>query len=300
MSTTLSENPGGERGVYGLRIEAPGSEGMIDRSLLAEAPPSWPTWQVVYEPLVDRSTGDAPVVESWSSDHATLSTQSRGFITVDRTAARTTLHLPEAPTAATVLHPYLASTGVVAGHWLGRTPFHAGAFVQDGRAWGVLGAKEMGKSSLLMCLHRSGVAVLADDVLVVEGTSAFPGPRCLDLRESAAERFGAGEYLGVVGGRERWRVTLPTIPPVVPFGGWVLLDWTDRLEVNRPSASVQLTALLAHCGLTVPGVPTAGLLDLLGYPMIRFGRPRDWAQVDDTLAQLLQAIGDLDPGDGPQ
>jgi hypothetical protein len=289
-----------DRGVYGLRIEAPGFEELIDRSLLVEAPASWPTWRVGYDRLAEREPGTAPVVESWSADHATLAAQPSGFITVDRVEARTTLHLPDAPAVATVLHPYLASTGVVAGHWLGRTPFHAGAFVHGGRAWGVLGAREMGKSSLLMCLHRSGVAVLADDVLVLDGTTAYPGPRCLDLRQSAAERFGAGEYLGVVGGRERWRVTLPPVPPAVPFGGWVLLDWTDRLEVDRPAASAKLTALLTNCGLTAPGVPTAGLLDLLGFPMIRFGRPPDWDRADESLALLLDAVGGPDSADRRQ
>ena len=300
MTTTLSDNPGPHHGAYGLRIEAPSFEGLIDRSHLVEAQASWPAWEIGWEPLVDQSSGDTPVVESWSPDHATLAALPSGFITIDRAAARTTLHLPNAPTAATILHPYLASTGVVAGHWLGRAPFHAGAFVHGGRAWGVLGAKEMGKTSLLMCLHRSGVPVLADDVLVVEGRTAYSGPRCLDLRQSAAERFEAGEYLGVVGGRERWRVTLPPVPPDTPFGGWVLLDWTDELEVHRPDAAAKLTALLTHCGLTAPGVPTQGLLDLLGFPMIRFGRPRDWAQVDETLVQLLHAISALDSDDGHQ
>src|SRR5665213_26822 len=201
VTTTLSDNPGPHHGAYGLRIEAPSFEGLIDRSHLVEAQASWPAWEIGWETLVDQSSGDTPVVESWSPDHATLAALPSGFITIDRAAARTTLHLPDAPTAATILHPYLASTGVVAGHWLGRAPFHAGAFVHGGRAWGVLGAKEMGKTSLLMCLHRSGVPVLADDVLVVEGRTAYSGPRCLDLRQSAAERFEAGEYLGVVGGR---------------------------------------------------------------------------------------------------
>ncbi len=215
-------------------------------------------------------------------------------------AARTTLHLSEPPTAATILHPYLASTGVVAGHWLGRAPFHAGAFIHDGRAWGVLGAREMGKTSLLMNLHLSGIPVMADDVLVVEGATAFSGPRCLDLRQSAAERFGAGEYLGQVGGRERWRVTLPPVPPDVPFGGWVLLDWTDDLEIHRARPTDAIQALLANSGLSAPGVPTQGLLDLLAYPMLRFGRPHDWAQADDAMAELLGAIGDLGPDDGRQ
>jgi len=297
---TQSEVSSTERGVYGLRIHAPELHEHIEGSLLVEARASWPDWEIGYDPLVDWSDDHPPVIESWSDDHALLATQPTGFIVIDRVAARTTLHLPEPPTGATILHPYLASTGVVAGHWLGRAPFHAGAFILDGRAWGVLGAREMGKTSLLMSLHRSGIPVMADDLLVVDGPTAYSGPRCLDLRQSAAERFEAGDYLGVVGGRERWRVTLPPVPPDVPFGGWVLLDWTDDLEIHRAPASVAIGALLANAGLTAPGVPTQGLLDLLAFPMIRFGRPRDWAQVDASMAGLLQVVGDLAAHDGRQ
>jgi len=160
----------------------------------------------------------------------------------------------------------------------------------------VLGAKEMGKSSLMMGLHRAGIPVLADDVLVLDGDTAYSGPRCLDLRRSAAEHFEAGEYLGVVGTRERWRVTLPPVPAQLPFGGWVLLDWSDQVEIGRPDATAKITALAANRGLTAPGVPTEGLIDLLGYPMIEFARPRVWDQADESLARLLDAIGALATG----
>jgi hypothetical protein len=296
--TTQRDDPEARRGVYGLCID-PGSSGVpVERSLLVEADASWPAWEIAWEPLGGGPSDHGPVVESWDRDHAVLAAQPSGFITVDRAAARTTLHLHEPPTPATVLHPYLASTAVVAGHWLGRAPFHGGAFVVDGRAWGVLGDKEMGKSSLLMGIHRAELPVLADDVLVLESGTAYSGPRCLDLRESAAERFGAGEYLGVVGTRERWRVTLPPVPGEVPFGGWVLLDWSDRIELGRPDAASRLAALVANVGLSAPGVPTFGLLDLLDYPMLRFGRPHDWAQADAALERLLDTIRTVGPGAG--
>jgi len=294
--TTQSEESRYQRGVYGLRIDPGGTGVPVDRSLLVDAADSWPTWEIAWEPLAGGTSDQVPVVESWDGDHAVLAAQPSGFITVDRAAGRTTLHLHEPPTPATVLHPYLASTGVVAGHWLGRAPFHGGAFVVDGRAWGVLGAREMGKSSLLMGAHRAQLPVLADDVLVLEAGVAFSGPRCLDLRESAAERFGAGEYLGVVGTRERWRVTLPPVPGEVPFGGWVLLDWSDRVEVDQPDAASRLAALVANVGLTAPGVPTLGLLDLLDFPMLRFGRPHDWTRADAALDRLLDGIRAVGPG----
>ena len=288
------DHPLGDLGVYGLRIDAP--SGYVDATLLVTAPESWPTWHIRWEQLADGPLAADAIVESWSGDHAVLRAQPSGFITVDRVASRTTLHLDEPPTPATLLHPYLASTAVVAGHWLGRAPFHAGAFAAGGRAWGILGNREMGKSSLLMSLHRAGVTVLADDVLVVDGDTVYSGPRCLDLRRSAAERFDGGTYLGVVGTRERWRVTLPPAPPQVPFGGWILLAWTEEVEIGSVDASTKLRALVTNCGLTAPGVPTPGLLDLLAYPMVRLGRPQSWDRADEALEQLLEAIGGLSVG----
>jgi hypothetical protein len=203
------------------------------------------------------------------------------------------LHLPEPPTAAALLHPLLASTGVIANHWLGRMPFHAGAFAHKGRSWGVLGARGMGKSSLLMSIHRTGLAVLSDDLLVIDGPGAYSGPRCLDLRRSAAEHFEDGTYLGVIGTRERWRVTLPPVPSQLPFGGWVLLDWADQIAIDHPTTTARLEALLAHAGVTAAGVPTTGLLDLVTFPMFRFARPKNWVIADKALDQLLDALGSV-------
>jgi len=301
LSTTLSDNSGtftfpeGDKsrlgGAYGLRIDVP--DRYVDRALLVDPPNSWPAWSVGWEPLDDAQAPDTPVVESWSPDHSVLAAQPSGFITVDRAASRTTLHLEEAPSPATLLHPYLASTAVVAGHWMGRAPFHAGVFAVGGRAWGVLGGREMGKSSLLMSLHQTGVTVLADDVLVIDGDVAYSGPRCLDLRRSAAERFGAGTYLGVVGTRERWRVTLPSAPAHLPFGGWVVLEWADELALSRPTAADKLRYLLSNCGLTAPGVATPGILDLLAFPMVQLGRPRRWDRADEALDRLLDNLASL-------
>jgi hypothetical protein len=293
--TTQSAQTAGGRGVYGLRLDTAAGGVPVDESLLVEAGGTWPTWEVGWEQLPSATPVDPPVVESWSADHAVLAAQPSGWIGVDRAAARTTLHLMDPPNPAAVLHPYLASTAVVAGHWLGRTPFHGGAFVVGERAWGVLGGRNMGKSSLLMGVHRTGASVLADDVVVIDGGVVYSGPRCLDLRKSAAEQFDAGTFLGTIGTRERWRVTLPPVPGEVPFGGWVLLDWGDEVTFERPDATERLTALVANAGLTAPGGSTPGILDLVDHPMIRFRRPRDWAQADGALEQLIGRIASIAP-----
>ncbi len=223
---TLSDKLNTPRGAYGLTFEGTLLNNQVRRHFLVDAPSGWPRWEIHWEPLPEEGQNTLPA-EMWSPELALVTAQPDGYTDIDRLGASTTLHLPRSPSSASVVHPFLASTGVVAGHWLGRTPFHAGSFELGGRAWGVLGGREMGKSSLLMWLHRSGVPILSDDVLVLDGMTAYAGPRCLDLRESAAQRFEEGDHLGVVGTRERWRVTLPGCPSEVPFGGWVVLNWAS-------------------------------------------------------------------------
>ena len=129
-----------------------------------------------------------------------------------------------------LVHPYLAPAAAVIARWLGREPFHAGAFALDGGAWGVLGEREAGKSSLLAWLSLQGRSVVCDDMLVVAGDTVFAGPRSVDLRRETAVRLGAGEELGMIGARERWRVGLPPIEPEVPLAGWVFLEWGDEVS----------------------------------------------------------------------
>jgi hypothetical protein len=183
---------------------------------------------------------------------------------------------------------------------MGKPSFQAGAFELDGRAWGVLGGREMGKSSLLMCLHRAGVPVLSDDLLVINGGSVCAGPRCLDLRQTAAESFDAGEYLGQVGTRERWRVSLPPVRPEVPLAGWVLLGWADEVSITSLPPATRLAALVDHRGLTVPAAGTGWLLDVVGYPMVLFARPKDWKFSEAAGRQLLEELSGSVSGVGDQ
>ena len=160
MVTTLSDNsdgiglPESDRsqlgGAYGLRIDVP--DGFIDRTSLVDPPASWPAWSLDWKPLDDGLDRDVAVVESWSPDHSVLAAQPSGYISVDRVDSRTTLHLDDVPSPATLLHPYLASTAVVAGHWMGRSPFHAGVFaVGDVRAGSVKRvASSVGEGSVVI------------------------------------------------------------------------------------------------------------------------------------------------------
>jgi hypothetical protein len=177
----------------------------------------------------------------------------------------------------------------LAARWLGRESFHAGAFLVDGSAWAVLGDKEAGKRSTLAHLALRGQAVVSDDVLVLEGGEVFAGPRCIDLRAEPSERLGAGEPLGVVGVRERFRLELGPVPSRVRLRGFVLLGWGDEVALEPVRGAERLLALVPHRALLLETNAPADLLRLSSLPFLRLRRPHDWSSLEETADLLLGA-----------
>lgn len=221
---------------------------------------------------------------------AVLRPRSGGWITIDRHAGRATFSLRERPSALALVHPHLASVAVVSANWLGRESFHAGGFLLDGQAWGVLGERDAGKSTFLALLALTGIRVLCDDVLIVEKKTAFAGPRSIDLRASAARHLGVGEPLGVLGTRERWRLQLEPVAAEVPLAGWVSLCWDERAEVRRPRGADRLRMLGSHRGSTLYPPRPAGLIDLSGLPFLQLRRPRRWDLAEEAVHRLLDVL----------
>jgi hypothetical protein len=293
--------PGGLLGSYGLQLVG---EGELRRALAAAGhwmlrpDPSWPEWHIEWSPSSHGAEGEPPPNrkpfpggDELLEDRARLAASAAGgWIELDRNTRRTRFSMPEPIAPAALVHPYLTSTGAIAAHWLGRTPFHAGGFSLDGRAWGVLGGRQMGKSSLLMGLHTAGVPVVSDDLMVVAEDRVYSGPRCLDLRRTAAERFGAGNALGRVGRRDRWRVDLPTAPGELPLAGWIVLGWSDDVRIEPISAGQGLAALAMNRAVIARGEVPRGLLDAVTHPVILFSRPRDWSKLDHGLDELLEHL----------
>ena len=286
----ISVSHEGQRGVYGLTLEDE-----FPQKYLVRADSSWPLWKIRWDTTQGSEVEAAHenVREEWSPNHAMLSANPGGYAVVDREAATTTLFLRDRPSDEALAHPYLSTTGIVCANWLGRTPFHAGAFVVDGRAWGVIGGREAGKSSTLMWLHSAGWPILTDDLLIVDGPMAYAGPRCLDLRESAARQFSSGRYLGVVGARERWRIDLPQLASIIPFGGWVRLEWGDEIKLAMEPLVHRMAALAMNRALLAPEANMSGMMDLLHFPMLAFTRTREWARMDQAMESLLTAIDGL-------
>jgi hypothetical protein len=222
-----------------------------------------------------------------TDDHAVLQLKTGGRLTLDRRSGVACYSVPRRLTDDDLVHPFLAPAAAVVSHWARRLSFHAGAFVADGGAWAVVGEREAGKSSTLAWLALNDHEVVADDVLVLDGRSAFAGPRAIDLREETAGRFQIGAALGVVGNRERWRVTLPQMAPQLPFRGWMFLGWGDRVGVRPLGAAECMRRLLQNLTLRVDATNPAAVLELATLPAWDVERPRDWDRLEDGVKCLL-------------
>ncbi len=267
-------------GAYGLRLggDAPRSQ------LLAPVPDDAP------EIVITRRVGPIEVPNTVDGERATVPLLDGGGLELDRKARSAVLTTRHEITDDELAHPYLAPIAAVHSHWLGRAAFHAGAIVVAGRAWGIIGERHAGKSTLLAAVASDGGIVLADDLLVLDGSDVFCGPRTLDLRADAAKWFGGTRSLGMAGARERWRIDLGPAPATAPLAGWIVPGWSENLEITRqPGASVAHHIAPARAVTGIAIEPTA-FLTAASYPAIEFNRPRDLAEMADGLDRLLDEL----------
>jgi hypothetical protein len=271
-----------ERGAYGFRLL-----GVDDaRELLVDAPPAWPLLELRWR--VDR--GPAPDYERVSDERAELLLAAGGTVAIERAPLRAEYALPAADGPGALVHPHLAPVAAVASRWLGRESFHGGAVVLGDGAWAVLGDKEAGKSSMLAWLALAGHAVMADDLVVVEDGRVLAGPRSIDLREASARELGAGEPLGRVGLRDRWRLQLAPPPPEVPLRGWIVLGWEDgEPSLHALRGASRLQAMLPHRAVRLLPADPAALVRLSALPCYELRRGRDWSSLP-AVAELLGEV----------
>lgn len=271
----------GPIGAYGLRLEN------VERArpLLAPAPESWPRLRV------RRRLGEGEGKHDWMTEAAaSLKLQNGGEISVDRARGQATFVLPRRVGTAEIVHPLLAPVAAVMAYWLERQSFHAGGFVADGKVWGIVGERGSGKSTTVARLALDGVPIVCDDMLILDGRTAHVGPRSVDLRREAARRLGVGEYIGVVGARERWRLPVAQLPGELTLGGWIFLAWGDRLEARSVSGPNRLVRLAANRGTRLPERSPDALLELASLPAWELTRPRRWRSLAEAVACLLDTV----------
>jgi hypothetical protein len=270
-----------EVGAYGIRIAGvTGADGM-----LVAADPGWPRLRI------ESTVGPArELPERITEDRAELVLRTGGNLFVDRREELARYLVPRPLRAHELVHPYLAPAAAVVAHWRRRPCFHGGAFVAGDGAWALLGDREAGKSSLLAALALHGHDVVADDVLVIEGSDVFTGPRAIDLREEAAAQLEVGEALGTVGARPRWRMTLPAVRNRIALRGWILLEWGDSVGAEALRGPERLPGLLHHRTLLIAPADPAAVVDLAALPAWRFRRPREWRSLDVGVHALLELV----------
>jgi hypothetical protein len=272
----------GQVGAYGLRLEN------VERArpLLVQAAPGWPRLRVQRK----IGTSDAEY-ERLSDQAALLKLQSGGEIAIDRRRGTATFLLPHRMGTAELVHPLLAPVAAVMAYWLGRESFHASGFVAGGRVWGLIGERGSGKSTTVARLALDGIGIASDDLLVVDGSTVFAGPRSVDLRREAAEQLSVGEPLGLVGARERWRLRVGSVPPSLELAGWIFLAWGDRVQAVSIGPAERLARLHANRGVNVPPRDPGALLDLAALPSWEIRRPEGWGSLPHTVECLLDTIG---------
>lgn len=262
----------GDAGAYGLHLR-----GISPSNLTIEPSPDWPAVDVRQQPL---ATDGASVLVT--PDTADIALIEGGWLHMARDDMTATFSVRAPLSEDDLLHPYLAAAAAWFAHWLGRDTFHGGAVAFGGRAFGIVGDKEAGKSTLLAWFAARGTDVLADDLLMLHEQVLFTGPRCIDLRAETVAVLASTEGTAVRGG-SRHRLVLPQTRGAWPFAGWILLGWGPETAMNPVAARDRLPRLAPHRVLRVPPTSPGHLLRLAALPMWELTRPKSWDAMDEVL-----------------
>ena len=268
----------GGPGVYGLRIE-----GFDDPALNTEVPKTWTSIEV--RTLVADCADDAPVAVD--DESATRGMPGVGEVRVVREPASVLVRSRDPVESDLLVHPVLGWAAWLMACWNGRSVLHGAAFVGESGAWVVLGEREAGKSTLMAALTQRGVAVLADDIAVIDDGHVLAGPRRIDLRPDAPGELGF-ETPRWIRGRTRRRVSLASVESSVPLAGFIRLYWGEDVSVTPVSPLDRIGAFGELVGSSVSN-PTS-VLDLATLPMIGLVRPRSWTMIDAGVEAILSAV----------
>ena len=292
MTSTLSSRPTltaplAGRSVYGLTVHGLDDVAELQPRQQLPSGASAPT-----EVLVDQLDAAAPPAHELDGHRVVRQLTDGRLLQMQRSPGRARFYGPRLDSDV-LAHPYLAPVGVTFNRWWGREAFHAGAFVSGGRAWIVVGGRTAGKSTLMAAMAAANVPVLADDIVITDGSVVFAGPRTIDLREPVP---GLPMTVNRSRNGTRFRVPLPVVSDRIALGGWVFLHWAPATTVQRVAPYDLLARVAARRVLpTLPSDP-AVVLDLAAAPALDYRRPRDWAALPGSVDLLLAATGDARVG----
>lgn len=269
-------------GVYGFQL----SGVSLDRALIDPVPTDWPLLVVDQRP---ESADDLPPI-GIGDGRAVTRLLGGGYLRIERAEQRATIMRSPELTADALVHPFLAPIAAICAMWNGWLPFHAGGFVDGDGTWLVLGDRGSGKSTLMASLRSAGVAVVSDDLVIVNGARVYAGPRTLDLREDAAGRHEAARWIADAGGRDRWRLDLPAIEPELPpVAGAFFIDWSDDLGFESVATGDKVQRFADS--LTVAhSIDVPQLMALATLPMWEMRRPHAWERLEEGTAAMLDLV----------
>ena len=269
-----------DRGAYGLAVAGLEAE----ERLLVPAQPDWPTVRIVVDPRPADAGGTL-----LEDDVARYPDAPGVHVSVDRRAGVAAFRGGD-PTSDEIVHPRLGMLGALYAQWLdGRLAFHAGAFVDGGRAWAVVGERHEGKSTLMAALAQAGLPVLGDDTLVVDGDRCLSGARCVDLRPGAAAQLGVADRVVTVRRGARERLFLDAPPPDAPLAGWLFLNWADEVAVRELATAERVARVARRQGWHRRGVTDPQrLLDFAALPAWELSRPPDWSLLPRVLDRVRE------------
>ena len=278
--TTGSERAGG---AYGFRLL--GQQHGLDA--LPRAPASWPVVTLRWEAgRIPEGGREIEVDER----EARVRVPGVAGVLLDRDASSATLVSPEPLGDDRFLHPMLGYIASVFSHWLGRLVLHGGAFAAGDEGVALLGGRGAGKSSTLAWLAREGAAVVADDVLVLDGLSVFAGPRSIDLWPETARHLGFSEHTDTVRGGHRQRLEMRPAANELQLRAWVSLAWGPRTALRPLRPQERYSKLVEQLHVHEPGrLPgPEKLLELLALPALELTRPKQLDSLPGAGAALLE------------
>ena len=207
----------------------------------------------------------------------------------ERASASMTIEADRMVADTDVLHPLLAYGAAMHAHWAGNLALHGGVVNIDDRAWVVLADVMGGKTSLLAAMAIRRFEILADDLAIVTpDRRVHAGPRCLDLRRSAAKAL-ALQNPTVSVRRHRVRMALEGAPTSLPLGGFVALRWGDDVRIEN-MAPRERAELLIDARSAMGPASARTLLDLVAVQFFTLVRPRSFGEHSVSIDELVSAV----------